>query len=72
MKVETKIGAMWPQVEEYLEPRRCNEFSPRAFRGSTTLPTALTLDFWPPELQENQLLSFEVNFVRICYDSSGN
>lgn len=61
MKKETKIGAMWPHAKEYLEPHRCDDFSSRAFRGITALSTDLTLDFWPPELQENQLLSFEVN-----------
>lgn len=40
--------------------------SPSTFRGSRAPPTPWCLDFWPPELRENQFLCLSPRSVVIC------
>lgn len=42
MKIEAEIGIMWPQAKGHLEPPEAGRgeegFSPRALKGSMSLP----------------------------------
>lgn len=46
-----------------------SRFSPRAFRGSTTLPGPLIPGLWPPELGENTFHLYCIGLPSTCCSS---
>ena len=61
VKTKAEIGVMLLQSKEcpdYQNLRGKEMFFPRTLRGSMTLTNILILDFWLPELCENEFLLF--------------
>lgn len=77
VKMQAKVGRMWPQAREHLEPPKAGRsedgFSSPTSRGGVALLAILILNFRSPEPWENTfLLLSATQFVGICYASRRN